>query len=73
MYQQVSEIIVQLNYIILLGKYFIYNKKKKLLPLETYEFLLECKNSLKIKQEIMNASGKLKKFQKEWSELNDNL
>ena len=31
-----------------------------------YEFLLECKNRLKIIQEILNATGKLENYNKQW-------
>jgi hypothetical protein len=34
-----------------------------------YEFLLDCKNQLEIKKEIMLSKGKEQGFQKEWGEL----
>jgi hypothetical protein len=65
-------VVNQLSYI-LLGKYYVYKKKKKQEILHVYKFLLECRNQLNIKQEIMNATGKLRKFEKEWGYMSDNL
>ena len=61
--------ISQLNYLILLGKYYIYARKKKDKPLEVYDFLLECKNRLNIKKEIFFAAGREKDFNNTWEPL----
>jgi hypothetical protein len=66
-------IINQINYIILMAKYYIYCQKQKDKTLDVYEFLLDCKNKLHIKQEIMSAAGKIEKFHEQWSGLNDCL
>jgi hypothetical protein len=62
-------IVNQINFIILYGKYYIYRNKKKEKPMHLYEFLLDCKNQIEIKQEIMANKGKIDKFQREWGEL----
>ena len=59
----------QMNFMILYGKYYVYRKKKKSKALHLYEFLLDCKNQLEIKKEIMMSKGKEQRFQKEWGEL----
>ena len=42
-----NEIIInQLNYVILMAKYYIYCQKQKNKTLDVYEFLLDCKNRL---------------------------
>ena len=66
-------IINQLNYIILIAKYYIYIQKQKNMLLDLYEFLLECKNRLNIKEEIMSAAGKLETFQEQWGRLSESL
>jgi hypothetical protein len=69
-----KEIVVShINYIILHAKFYIYQNKKKQQNLDPYEFLLDCKNSLMIKNEIMTTNGKAKLFDKLWSELYDNI
>jgi hypothetical protein len=62
-------IVNQINFIILYGKYYIYRNKKKNLPLHLYEFLLECKNQMEIKYEIMSSKTQLKRFETEWGDL----
>ena len=66
-------IIRQLNYFILMAKYFIYKAKKKDKPLHVYEFLLDCKNRLQIKRESMSAAGKLANFDRQWADIYENL
>ena len=69
-----NEVVVShINYIILHAKFDIYQNKTKQRNLDPYEFLLDCKNSLMIKNEIMTTNGKAKLFDKLWSELYDNL
>jgi hypothetical protein len=62
-------IVNQINFIILYGKYYVYRNKKKNKAMHLYEFLLDCKNQLEIKKEIMLSKGKEQGFQKEWGEL----
>jgi hypothetical protein len=62
-------IVNQINFIILSGKYYIYRNKKKNKPLHLYEFLLDCKNQMEIKYEIMSSKAQLKWFETEWGDL----
>ena len=34
-----------------------------------YEFLLDCKNQVEIKQEVTSGKGKINKFEREWGKL----
>ena len=62
-------IVNQLNFIILIAKYYIYRCKKADKTTEVYEFLLECRNQMMIKYEISNATGNNDTFHKRWGEL----
>jgi hypothetical protein len=62
-------IVNQINYVILYAKYYIYRNKKKNKPMHLYEFLLECKNQLEIKREIMASQNKQKRFEHEWADI----
>ena len=57
---------------LLYGKYYVYKNKKASNNLHLYEFLLECKKQIIIKQVIETSAGEpehVNKFQKEWGEL----
>ena len=47
----------QLNYIIMIGKHYIYCRKQKDKSLDMDQFLLKCKNRIHIMDEIINAAG----------------
>ena len=63
----------QINFIILYGKFYIYQNKKKGKKLDLYEFLLECKNQIIYKEEAMTIKHEEKKFERIWGELKDSL
>jgi hypothetical protein len=65
--------VTQINFIIMYGKQYIYKNKKKEKPLHLYEFLLDCKNQMEIKKEIMASKGKIDKFNLQWGELYNTL
>jgi exonuclease III len=68
-----EHLVNQINFIILYGKYYIYRNKKNNKALDLYEFLLDCKNQMEIKQEIMFGNGEYEKFETKWGELNEYL
>ena len=63
-----EHIINQLNFYIMVSKYYIYKCKKAASETDVYEFLLEIKNRLSMKKEITDVD-KLKDFEKKWGEL----
>jgi hypothetical protein len=56
---------------ILLAKYYVYVNQKKQSEPDIYEFLLECKNRMHLKQQIMPEKQRSNQFEREWGELND--
>jgi hypothetical protein len=64
-------LIIQLNYVMLLAKYYIYVAKKKGKTLDLYLFLIECKRSLQQKNMIMTIVNdkQNKKFSRTWEPL----
>jgi hypothetical protein len=68
-----DDFITQYNYILLHGCHYIYKCKKKNRRTELYEFLLECKNKLKIEEEIYATNKKTENFEKKWANLYNNL
>jgi hypothetical protein len=63
-----EHIINQLNYYIMVAKYYIYKCKKAASNTDVYELLLEIKNRLAMKKEVTDVD-KLKGFEKKWGEL----
>ena len=49
--------------------YYIYKVKKANKSPELYEFLIQAKNSLNIKQINMEAKGQHKKIDRQWASL----
>jgi hypothetical protein len=68
-----ENIIDNFNFIILCGNYYVYRKKQRSESLDTYEFLIECKNRLTVESKIMEGRSKIEKFDKTWGELKDML
>ena len=66
-------IINQFNFILLMGRYYIYKAKKAGTKLDVYLFLIECKNHLSMEQNIMAANNESEKFNKNWSDIFENL
>jgi exonuclease III len=63
-----EQIINQLNFFILVAKYYIYKCKKTASSMHVYEFLLEIKNRIIMKREIMCEYDHTR-FNKCWGEL----
>jgi hypothetical protein len=63
-----EQIINQLNFFILVAKYYIYNCKKTASCMHVYEFLLDIKNRIIMKKHIMCEHDD-KRFNKCWGEL----
>jgi hypothetical protein len=67
--EQEDIVLKQFHYVLLMGNYFVYRKKKAKEEIELYEFLRECKQDLKCKEISMIAAGKEKEFEKTWLSL----
>jgi hypothetical protein len=67
-----ESIVNQLNYFIIVAKYYIYKHKKANTALHVYEFLLELKNRIEMKKAILDEliGGK---FQTKWKEIYEAL
>jgi exonuclease III len=63
-----ENIVNQLNFYIIVAKYYIYKCKKTASAMDTYDFLLEMKNRLIMKKEIIDVE-KQKQFDLRWGEL----
>jgi hypothetical protein len=61
--------IMEFNYLLLHGIYYVYRKKKAKEQMELYTFLLECKKNLQIEAEIYTSQNKGDKFEKIWGNL----
>jgi hypothetical protein len=68
-----DSIISQFNFVLLMGRYYIYKSKKAGTKLDVYLFLIECKNHLSMEYNIMTANNESEKFQKNWSDIFENL
>ena len=66
-------IINQFNFILLMGRYYIYKNKKADKVLDLYSLLVECKNHLVLEQKIMAEKNESGKFDRKWNELYVNL
>jgi hypothetical protein len=64
-----DKIIEQLNFILLMANYYVYVTEKKETNLELYEFLIQCRNSLKYEHEIIIGKNNEMKFIKRRKEL----
>jgi hypothetical protein len=62
-------VVNQINFFILLAKYYIYVCKKKEVKLDEYEFIIECKNRIQIKYHTMVENQTLEKFERIWGDL----
>jgi hypothetical protein len=56
-----------------MGRYYIYKSKKAGTKLDVYLFLIECKNHLSMEHNIMAANNESEKFEKNWSNIFENL
>jgi hypothetical protein len=65
-----ESIVNQLNYFIIIAKYYVYKTKKADKALEVYEFMLDLKNRLAMKK-ILVANDAEKKFMIRWNEIYD--
>jgi hypothetical protein len=63
----------QFNFILLMGRYYIYKNKKADKVLDLYSLLVECKNHLVLEQKIMAEKNESGKFDRKWNELYVNL
>jgi hypothetical protein len=63
-----EQVINHSNFFILVAKYYIYKCKKAASCMQVYEFLLEIKNRIIMKKEIM-CEDEHKRFNKCWGEL----
>jgi hypothetical protein len=63
-----ENIINQLNFFIIVTKYYIYKSKKAASAMDPFEFLLEIKNRLIMKKELTDVD-KYKQFVNRWGEL----
>jgi hypothetical protein len=63
-----ENIINQLNFYIIIAKYYIYKCKKAASAMDIFDFLLETKNRLIMKRDII-AAEKQKQFITRWGEL----
>jgi hypothetical protein len=68
-----ENLVNQLNFYILFGKYYIYNQKKKEKPLILFEFLKDCRKQIESKRDILFRTGGEKKFKDRWGELHECL
>ena len=60
------QFLTHFNYVLLMGKYYLYKTKQAAKELDVYTFLLECKNQLLAKQDYMAMEGNVSKFEKLW-------
>jgi hypothetical protein len=63
-----ENIINQLNFYIIVANYYIYKLKKAASAMDTFEFLLEIKNQLIMKKNIIDVE-KHQQFALKWGEL----
>jgi hypothetical protein len=66
-------IVLHINYLILHALYYIYVTKKTPKKPMLYEFILEAKKCLIIKQHNMENNGQQKKFEQKWAPLTEIL
>lgn len=59
----------QLNFIFLHGTYYVYTCKRKKKTLDTYNFLIDCKNKIILEQQIAIKNEQEGKFEKKWGTL----
>ena len=62
-----------INYVILMGKYFIYKSKKKQKDLFFYNFQYTLRSRLQIDEKVYVQQGRLDLFEKKFGILLDNL
>jgi hypothetical protein len=63
--------ILHLNYLILHALYYIYVNKQKDKSPDLFEFIIDIKNSLEIKQINMESKGQKKQFNSNWAPLQE--
>ena len=63
----------QFNFILMMARSYIYKCKKAGNAMDTYEFLLGCKNHLQLEEIIMAANNKAEKFNQIWQDLYQNI
>jgi hypothetical protein len=68
-----DRIIHQFNFILMMARSYIYKCKKAGNAMDTYEFLLGCKNHLQLEEIIMAANNKAEKFIQIWQDLYQNI
>jgi hypothetical protein len=66
-------VINQLNFLLLMGRYYIYVCKQKEEELELFNFLLDCKTRLLIERENRAVANEIDRFTKLWGELLENM
>jgi hypothetical protein len=66
-------VINQLNFLLLMGRYYIYVCKQKEVEMELFNFLLDCKRRLLIERETRAVANEIDRFTKLWSELLENM
>jgi exonuclease III len=71
--ERLEPIVCQINYIILHAKYYIHSKKQAGKALDIYEFLVESRNNIRLKYEIMAEADKGELFMKLWGDLHESL
>ena len=68
-----NTVINQLNFLLLMGRYYVYKAKQKNENLDFFTFLHNCKNHLLIEQEIRAIANESDVFNKKWGELMNSL
>ena len=63
----------QVNYIILLAKWFIHRQKQASKSVDLYAFLPVLKYHLELERYISVCNGKMNVFGKQWGKIYDNL
>jgi hypothetical protein len=68
-----DNILLHINYIILLGKWYIYTNRTNKSNLCTYSFVVALQNHLEVERYIMHTNGLQQDFEKRWSLLYDKI
>ena len=62
-----------INFVILLAKWYIYNQAYLDQKVDFYKFLILLKSKVETERFICTRNGQLSKFEKQWTEIIDNL
>jgi hypothetical protein len=65
-----EDLVNQLNFFIMIAKYYVYKNKKAAKALDAFEVLAEIKNRLEMKLTLLDENNE-PKFKRKWAQLLD--